>query len=201
MEKYKICPLCNTKNPPKMLECMNCEAGLTSVRISDEETDKMLAESTSVKSEPASKRVRICDCGTKNLPNARKCSSCGEDISDVVPTPDVEEISVPLTVVLSSLDGKYAYSVGQGEVTVGREAAMGEYLSQKSYVSRYHARLTREGDVLYIENLSSTNFTYVNNQKTSDKTKLEDRDEIGLGGTNLNGKCQEQAAYFLVRIE
>ena len=53
---------------------------------------------------------------------------------------------------------------------------------------------------LFIENLSNTNFTYVNNKKILEKTKLQDGDEIGLGGTNLNGKCQEQAAYFLVRI-
>lgn len=48
----------------------------------------------------------------------------------------------------------------------------------------------------YIENMSNTNFTYVNNKKILGKTKFQDGDEVGLGGTNINGKRQEQAAYF-----
>ena len=48
--------------------------------------------------------------------------------------------------------------------------------------------------------MSNTNFTYVNNQKITEKTRLNDGDEIGLGGTNINGKSQSMAAYFLVRI-
>ena len=86
------------------------------------------------------------------------------------------------------------------KITIGRENTMSEYLSTKSYVSRSHAVVTIVNNELYIENLSNTNFTYVNNKKITEKTKLNDGDEIGLGGTNLNGKCQEQAAYFLVRI-
>ena len=43
-------------------------------------------------------------------------------------------------------------------------------------------------------------FTYVNNKKILERTKLQDGDEVGLGGLNVNGRRQEQAAYFLVRI-
>ena len=38
MEKYKICPSCKTKNPPALFECMSCEADLTGVKITDENT-------------------------------------------------------------------------------------------------------------------------------------------------------------------
>ncbi len=201
MEKYKICPSCNTKNPPALFECMNCEADLTGVKITDEKTEKMIDKNDTAPSEKIVKMVRVCECGTKNAPNARKCISCHEDISDITPTPDTEEEKRDtITFVLSSLDGQYAYKINSEEVTIGREKTMSEYLSGKSYVSRAHAKLSNINDELYIENLSNTNFTYVNNIKITTKTKLQDGDEIGLGGTNLNGNRQEQAAYFLVRI-
>lgn len=202
MEKYKICPSCNTKNPPALIECMSCEADITRVKVTDEETERMIAENTVAQTESAPKKmVRVCECGAKNAPNARKCSSCNEDISDITPAPDIEEEkTATISFVLSSLDGQFAYKVTNDDITIGRENTMSEYLSVKSYVSRAHARITAVKDELYIENLSNTNFTYINNNKITEKTKLQDGDEIGLGGTNVNGKCQEQAAYFLVRI-
>lgn len=202
MEKYKICPSCKTKNPPALFECMNCEADLTGIKITDEETEKMIADNVIEQAETAlGKMVRVCECGTKNAPNARKCNSCDEDISDITPTPDTEDQTKgECSFVLSSLDGRYAYTVTADDVTIGRESIMSEYLSVKSYVSRSHARITKANNELYIENLSNTNFTYVNNKKITEKTVLQDGDEIGLGGTNINGRCQEQAAYFLVRI-
>ena len=201
MEKYKICPSCKTKNPPALFECMCCESDLTGIKITDEETERMIAENSVAQAETPKKMVRICECGEKNAPNARKCSSCDEDISDIIPTSDVEtESAESKTFVLSSLDGQYAFKITSDDITIGREATMSEYLSVKSYVSRSHARITKENDDLFVENLSNTNFTYVNNERIADKIKLQDGDEIGLGGTNINGKCQEQAAYFLVRV-
>ncbi len=203
MEKYKICPSCKAKNPPALFECMNCEADLTGVKITDEETERMIAENAAAQAGEAPKKmVRVCECGAKNASNARKCSSCNEDISDITPTLDTDEEKLDDTIsfVLSSLDGQFAYKVTADDVTIGRENTMSEYLAVKSYVSRSHARITKANNELFIENLSNTNFTYVNNKKITEKTKLQDGDEIGLGGTNLNGKCQEQAAYFLVRI-
>ncbi len=200
MEKYKICPSCKTKNPPALFECMNCETDLTRVKITDEETEKTNAGNDASQADTPKKMIRVCECGTKNAPNARKCSSCNEDISDITPTPDTEEEKDTTTFVLSSLDGQYAYKVTADEITIGRENTMSEYLAAKSYVSRSHAKLTMVNNELYIENLSNTNFTYVNNKKITCKTKLQNGDEIGLGGTNLNGKYQEQAAYFLARI-
>lgn len=200
MEKYKICPSCNKKNEPTLLECIYCEADLTRVKITDEETEKRQENVASAIEQPASELVRICECGAKNPPNARKCSSCGEDISDITPTPDTAEKPAETTFVLSSTDGQYAYKLTSDEIIIGRENVMSEYLSVKSYVSRSHARLSIINGELFIENMSNTNFTYVNNQKITGKTQLKDGDEIGLGGTSVNGKSQSMAAYFLVRI-
>lgn len=95
---------------------MSCEADLTGVKITDEETERMNAANAVAQTEPAKKMVRVCECGAKNAPNARKCSSCNEDISDITPTPDDEEEPASITFVLSSLDGQYAYKVIADEV-------------------------------------------------------------------------------------
>lgn len=199
--KYKICPSCNTKNKPTLLECLNCEADLTRVKVTDEETEKMLEENATTQPQEQIKLVRVCACGTHNPSNARKCSSCKDDISDIIPTLETDEDNCKKIFMLSSLDGRYAYKITADEITVGRENVMSDYLSAKSYVSRSHAKFVVENAQLYIENLSSTNFTYVNNKKITGKVRLKNRDEIGLGGTDLNGKCQSEAAYFIVRIE
>lgn len=205
MLKYKICPSCHSKNEPTLLECLYCEADLTRVKITDEETEKMWEENATATPSSSDKTtmVRVCDCGKKNPANARKCQTCGEDISDITPTPDDVPENAPVntpTYILSSLDGQYAYKVSGDETIIGRENSMSDYLAVKSYVSRAHARLTITDGVFYIENLSGTNFTYVNNKKIVEKTELKNGDELGLGGTNINGKCQSEAAYFLVRI-
>lgn len=197
MSKYKICPECQKQNEPFRLECAYCEADLTSVRITDEENKIIAEEKADVQTESPAKMIRLCDCGAKNAPNARKCSVCNEDIFDITPVPDTE--STVKVFILSSIDGKYAYKVSADEVIIGRESVMSEYLAGKSYVSRSHAKISIQDNELWIENLSGTNYTYVNNKRIAGKTKLSDGDELGLGGMVVNDSRQEQAAYFLVR--
>ncbi|MBQ9748291.1 MAG: FHA domain-containing protein [Clostridia bacterium] len=201
MEKYKICPSCGTRNAPTVLECTKCEADLTRVKITDEENERLAKEAAAAEKTAGPVMVRVCDCGERNPANARKCHACGEDISDIPPS--TEEVSAPTggrDFVLGSLDGQYAYRLPAADVTVGRENEMRDYLSSKRYVSRTHARLIIEGDALFIENLSTTNFTYINDQRIAERTELHDGDELGLGGMNIGGKRQSDAAYFLVRI-
>ncbi len=200
MEKYKICPSCQTKNDPTLFECLNCEADLTAVRVTDEETEKNCTQMKPVVGEVP--YIRLCECGNKNPSNARKCTACGEDISDITPTTDTitEECQDELHFVLSSLDGKYAYEVVDKEIVIGRENIMNQYLAAKSFVSRAHATINIKENSLFITNLSNTNCTYVNNTKITTETELQDGDELGLGGMVINGNRQENAAYFLVRI-
>lgn len=202
MNKYKVCPYCGKHNLPKILECTQCETDLSNVRVIDElleqresetEEDKPLMEEV--------RMVRICDCGTRNPVNSRKCKKCGEDITDIIPVPDKEANEDVLEYMFASLDGEYAYKMVNSKVVIGREADMSDYLFAKSYVSRQHAELTIEEGKLYIQNLSKTNYTYVNNKRISDiKHELYDGDELGLGGNNHNGSRQEEAAYFQIRI-
>ena len=108
MAKYKICPVCGEHNEPYMLECSKCETDLSSTRVLDEDTEKAQSEQNSKEnvSSSTAKMIRLCDCGFKNPVQSRKCQSCGEDISMVVPSPDEAETEETNKFIISSLDDR-----------------------------------------------------------------------------------------------
>ena len=198
MEKFKICPVCGMHKKPNMIECIGCETVLTSVIATDEATEQAKITAQENTSENVEEKyVRICDCGCINSATAKKCVECGEDISDIAPILQSENNTCKY--VMTSLDGEYAYEIKDGTAILGRENEMKEYLADKAYVSRQHAKIMKDDDKVYIENLSNTNFTFVNNQKIAEKTKLHVDDEIGLGGNETNGSRQSGAAYLILR--
>lgn len=198
MEKFKICPVCGMHNKPNMIECIGCETDLTSVKATDEATEQAKITAQENTSENVEEKyVRICDCGCINSATAKKCIECGEDISDIAPILQSENNTCKY--VMTSLDGEYAYEIKDGTAILGRENEMKEYLADKAYVIRQHAKIMKDDDKVYIENLSNTNFTFVNNQKIVEKTELHVDDEIGLGGNETNGSRQSGAAYLILR--
>lgn len=198
MEKFKICPNCDVKNKPMLFECTNCQTDLTNVRVLDELSEKYKSPSgEDIESEMS--LVRICDCGNINPAAARKCVACNEDISDITP---IKEFSLEIkTFTLCSVDGQYEFSLSKPVTTIGREQEMSEYLTNKSFVSRTHAKFTIVKDEVFIDNLSKTNFTYVNSIRidTNKPILLNEGDEIGLGGTIKDNARQNDAAYFILR--
>ena len=195
MEKYKVCPNCGEHNNPIFIECSNCGTDLMSVKVVDEATENIVYESVT-----ETEMVKICECGAENPSAARKCCSCDEDISDILPTPQKECCCKQYA--LCEISGAYTYDVpNDTEIILGRENVLKEYIVDKSYVSRSHAKIVSEGENLYITNLSGTNFTYVNNEKIANDvpTLLKADDEIGLGGCVNNGNRQDLAVYLVVR--
>ena len=185
-------------NKPNMIECIGCETDLTSVKATDEATEQAKITAQENTSENVEEKyVRVCDCGCINSATAKKCAECGEDISDIAPI--LQSGNNTCKYVMTSLDGEYAYEIKDGTAILGRENEMKEYLADKTYVSRQHAKIMKEDDKVYIENLSNTNFTFVNNQKIAEKTELHIDDEIGLGGNETNGSRQSEAAYLILR--
>lgn len=204
LHKYKICPECGKENLPNLMECRYCEADLTGVRVVDDSI-KPTSETTSApESEPTQMDlIRICECGNKNAPQARKCSACGEDISDIIPTP-ADNAAVPaFTYNLIAPDGSFSLTIDKPLLIVGRESELKDYLQSKVYVSRQHAKLTVVSGKVFIENLSRTNKTFLNNNEIPDAvpTLLTNGDEIGLGGKVINGLRQDNAAYFVFQVK
>ena len=205
LTKYKVCPECGKHNSPNLLECRFCEADLTGVKILDSEMEK---KQTSVPDPPIAAEepaemelVRICDCGAKSPPQARKCKVCGEDISDVLPRQIKIDEPKPFSYELKSIDGAFISTIDKPLIVVGREAEGKDYLADKVYVSRQHARFTVVAERVFIENLSGTNRTFINNEviPNATPTALSDGDEIGLGGKVVNDSRQDKAAYLMFR--
>lgn len=197
MKKYKICPSCGAHNDPTAIECIECEEDLTTVKIVDEDAERAQKqkEEEAKEKKASAKKVKICYCGAKNPSNARKCLICGDDISMIIPSPDLIEVSK--TYSISSLDGSYSFKLKKGLNVLGREKDMKEYLGSKMYVSRTHAEITVEEAKVYIKSLG-TNHSFVNNTQIPDNETVEIKpgDEIYLGGNDKNGVKQPNAAYL-----
>jgi pSer/pThr/pTyr-binding forkhead associated (FHA) protein len=78
-----------------------------------------------------------------------------------------------------------AYSI-VGQVDLGRSLD-NDIVVNDTYVSRKHARITLEGSDFAIEDLGTTNGTYVNgtNIKGKGKVILKEGDEVKLGQTKF----------------
>ena len=72
------------------------------------------------------------------------------------------------------------YVLDQNEYRVGSRDEKNEILLHSSAVSRHHARIWKEGEAYYLEDLNSTNGTYVNGETVNinDPVRLESMDRI-----------------------
>jgi pSer/pThr/pTyr-binding forkhead associated (FHA) protein len=69
------------------------------------------------------------------------------------------------------------------ELTVGRSPGCGVPTTYDAYSSTLHARLYRRGEQLWVEDLSSTNGTFVNSERISKPSKLAKGDLLQVGAT------------------
>lgn len=75
-----------------------------------------------------------------------------------------------------------AFEIGKEVTTLGRDITNDIVLNDRE-TSRHHLRLMRSGDTMTIEDLGSTNGTFVNGKRVSGVTPLQNGDMIGLGET------------------
>lgn len=76
------------------------------------------------------------------------------------------------------------YTLEQGETTIGR-AADNVIVVLDPEVSRRHARILREGSLYTLEDWGSTNGTFLNGQRVTRRTALQNGDRIALGDVAL----------------
>ena len=69
--------------------------------------------------------------------------------------------------------------------TVGRDAASGIPLDGDEYASARHAQLEPDLDRVWVEDLGSTNGTFVNGERISARRALEPGDVLRVGETEL----------------
>jgi hypothetical protein len=69
------------------------------------------------------------------------------------------------------------------EVTVGRGGGCGIVLADDTYVSTLHARLFQQNGEAFVEDLGSTNGTFVNGRRVTSSTRLKRGDQVQFGQT------------------
>lgn len=80
-----------------------------------------------------------------------------------------------------AVDAEYPLEAG---LTIGRGRSNGIALSDQ-FVSFMHARIFPDGQFFFIDDLGSTNGTFVNGRKIDGPTQLKVRDEVVFGDTTL----------------
>jgi pSer/pThr/pTyr-binding forkhead associated (FHA) protein len=87
-------------------------------------------------------------------------------------------------------------------VDVGREPSLPLHLDEDTQVSRRHARITAQGGQAVVEDLGSTNGTYVNEQPIHAPRSLNPGDRIRIGTTviELRSRQQVQARPSAVNV-
>ncbi len=81
--------------------------------------------------------------------------------------------------------GAGAETTISAELTVGREAPPADFVVDDPGVSRRHARLSLDDEGVVVEDLGSSNGTYINGQAISGPTRLGPDDVLQIGATSL----------------
>ncbi len=73
----------------------------------------------------------------------------------------------------------------EGGMTIGRSEAAGICLEGDQFASHMHARIMRRGAYHFVEDLGSTNGTFLNDRRIEHDAQLKVRDELRIGQTIL----------------
>jgi pSer/pThr/pTyr-binding forkhead associated (FHA) protein len=96
------------------------------------------------------------------------------------PSPDAERL-----VILEPPDRQgQEFALGE-ELTVGRAGGCGVMIPDDTFVSQLHARVFRRDGDLYVEDLGSTNGTYLNNKKITAAVAMRKGDKLKIGKTTM----------------
>lgn len=120
----------------------------------------------------------LCDfCGFQNRSEGKFCTSCGNRLG-------AGSFVVGRILLLGEADEHREYLIGGVERYLGRDAANDIVLPDGEASSR-HALISFAEDAFWIEDLDTTNGTFVNGQRICERTRLNNEDLIKMGRTLL----------------
>jgi len=85
----------------------------------------------------------------------------------------------------SSLEAGAAFPLNSAPVTVGRGGQNDLVLTGDEFASARHARIEVRGDGAWVQDLESTNGTFVNGARVAGARRLEAGDVLRVGETDL----------------
>jgi hypothetical protein len=102
-----------------------------------------------------------------------------------VPRPPSGRIGPERLVVVSPPEQEGAEFPLADELTVGRAGGCGVLLGADTFVSQIHARVFRRDGDLYLEDIGSTNGTYLNKKKVTAPVTIRKGDKVQFGRTTM----------------
>lgn len=141
--------------------------------------------------------MKCTACQTENIEGALFCEECGAKLGTGV----AAEVGLETAaLVLATPDGSTLELPAKDDVVIGREDPISEvfpdldltsYGGLDSGVSRRHAVIHRAGDAVTIEDMGSTNGTYVNRKRIQPNMPqaIKPGDEVRFGRLALSVKA------------
>jgi len=139
-------------------------------------------------------KYKICpSCNTKNPDEELMCINCMADLSnaqiveepeDTDHIPNKTRVEIKRDKLILKHYNRFSIEVFPGDI-VGRHAKGSEYLKEYPTVSRRHAKFYKEANDWYVEDLNSTNGTYLNGKRinANAKEKIKHGDVIYLSSS------------------
>ncbi len=142
----------------------------------------------------------ICkQCQTENIDGALFCEECGSQLEEGqrIETASAQEAA---QLVLASADGNRLELPAKDDVVIGREDPISDVFPDvdlspfgglENGVSRKHAVIRRAGSAYTVEDMGSTNGTYLNRKKIQPHAPQEIKpgDEVRFGKLALSVKA------------
>jgi len=204
-----ICPHCKISIEDDALFCTNCGKKIETISIDYSQpednaeitigrytTNDITLNSDSVSKHHAKISYRngnffIEDLNSTNgvFVNGAKVTKSSISSSDKINI--TKNIELKWNDILSAFNNKRTIKtppipkqqISKSEIKIGRHSD-NDIVIENIKVSRYHARLIKENDNWFIEDLGSSNGTYVNGKKIK-KISVSDKDSVLIGGIPL----------------
>lgn len=205
------CNACGYSNVPGALFCENCGAALDALEPDTAEEHVEEAAAT-----PPTPEETCPACGATVGADDEFCDNCGAVLtSTATEAPEVESevvtgpteveakpgpaVGGPHLVVADS--GAEIPLPAEDEILIGREDPVSSVFpdvdltphgGEEGGVSRKHAKIEAQGGKYTVQDLDSTNFTFVNRQRLTPFTPepIQDGDELRLGRVTLVFRAQ-----------
>jgi pSer/pThr/pTyr-binding forkhead associated (FHA) protein len=108
-----------------------------------------------------------------------------QQASQLLAQPVARELGRLVVVDSSALDEGDVYGIDSTALTVGRSGDNDLPLDGDEYASAYHARFEPRRDGVYVEDMGSTNGTFVNGIRLTTDRRLVPGDLVRIGETDL----------------